>query len=82
MILDAGAAQSHPTPALRAHGSNVDLEAVLIGQAGTVIAHGHGQEMVLKVGIADSGPAANEGAGLEVVAGTKPVVAQQPAHAN
>ena len=60
-------------------GPMCDLEAVFLGEARTVVAHGHGQEVVLEVGIADSGTAADECAGLEVVAGTEPVVAQEPA---
>ena len=44
-----------------------------------VVADRHRQEMKLDVRVADAGAAADEAAGLEMIAGAEPVVAQQPA---
>src|SRR3954451_13766739 len=47
-----------------------------------VIGHGERQEVVLQIRITDARPAAHEAAGFEMVRGTRPVMAQQPAQAD
>ena len=58
------------------------LEAVLLRQRGPVVAHGHGQEVILDVRVANAGAAADEAAGLEVVARSESIPGEQPAHAD
>ena len=58
------------------------LEPMLLGHRLTVIGHGQGQEMVLDIGIANTGPAADKAAAFEVIGRAQPILEQDPACAD
>jgi hypothetical protein len=58
------------------------LEAVLGRKRFSVIGDGERQEMILDIGVANTGTAADEAAALEMIGRAEPVLAQQPAGAD
>src|SRR5207244_11120013 len=66
----------------RGGGAPVGLDAGLAGERRAVVAHRERQEMELDVRVAHASAAADEAAGLEVVARAEAVLGEDPAHAN
>ncbi|KAG1179661.1 hypothetical protein G6F35_016215 [Rhizopus arrhizus] len=62
----------------RAHRADVHLEAVCLDRVGAVVVDRHRQEVVLQVRPVELGVAADEAAGLELVAGADAGAQEQP----
>ena len=74
--------QAHPTAAVGAHRTDMRLETVLRSAARSIVGHGHGQEVVLEIRVANAGAAADEAAGLEMVGRPESGAREQPPRAD
>ncbi|MNZ85517.1 hypothetical protein D3C78_1043120 [compost metagenome] len=72
VVMRIGGAQGDVAARFRQVVADMHLKTMAFCGGLAVIGNGHGQEMILDIGLFQTGRGAQEGAGLELVGGAKP----------